>query len=243
MFEQSILESSPRWKSGRGWATLASSSLQVLLLTLLVLVPVLRPDALSLRLRSLGPPLPLPYRPTARPQGPARSASGSGDASAPSLFAQPSEIPKGTYSGADLRRLISGADRSTAPDGVGCPTCPVGITGMNSVFALPPAVPRPAPPKSVTVSGGVIEGYLVRQVQPAYPSIAKLAGIQGDVVLQAVIGNDGSIQQLHAVSGHPWLIPSAMDAVRQWRYRPYRLNGQPVEVETEITVRFVLAVH
>ncbi len=243
MFEQSILESSPRWKSGRGWATLASSSLQVLLLTLLVLVPVLRPDALSLRLRSLGPPLPLPYRPTARPQGPAHSAWGSGNGSAPSLFAQPSEIPKGTYSGADLRRLISGPDHSTGPE-IGCSTCPVGIDArMNSVFTLPPAVPRPAPPKSVTVSGGVIEGYLVRQVQPAYPSIAKLAGIQGDVILQAVIGNDGSIQQLHAVSGHPWLIPSAMDAVRQWRYRPYRLNGQPVEVETEITVRFVLASH
>lgn len=241
MFEQSILESSLVAKTRRGWTTLVSSSLQALLLGLLVLIPVLRPDVLPL-LRSLAPPLPLPYQPVARVAGTGHSGGGGGNANALSPFTQPREIPKGTYSGPDLHRLISGPDHSAGPD-IGCPGCPVGIDArMSSVFTLPPAVPRPAPPRPV-ISGGVIEGYLVRQVQPVYPPIARLAGIQGDVVLQAVIGNDGSIQQLHAVRGHPWLIRPALDAVRQWRYRPYRLNGQPVEVETQITVRFVLAAH
>ena len=86
-----------------------------------------------------------------------------------------------------------------------------------------------------------MEGYLVKQAQPVYPHMAQIAGVQGDVVLQAMIDREGNIVQLQAVSGHPMLVPAALDAVRQWRYRPYRLNGEPVEVETQITVRFILS--
>ena len=85
------------------------------------------------------------------------------------------------------------------------------------------------------------QGLLIHQVKPTYPPLAKQARIQGAVVLQAVIGKDGTIQNLRVVSGHPMLTPAAIDAVKQWRYKPYFLNGEPVEVETQITVNFTLA--
>ena len=85
------------------------------------------------------------------------------------------------------------------------------------------------------------EGNLIRRVQPAYPPLARSARIQGAVILQAVISRQGAIENLKVLSGHPMLAPAAVDAVRQWRYRPYILNNEPVEVETLITVNFSLA--
>ena len=82
------------------------------------------------------------------------------------------------------------------------------------------------------------EGLLTRKVQPVYPVIAIRAGIQGDVKLYAIVSRDGSIENLKLISGHPLLVSAAMDAVKQWKYRPYILNGDPVEVETYITVTF-----
>ena len=85
------------------------------------------------------------------------------------------------------------------------------------------------------------EGNLIRKVQPAYPQLARTARIQGSVVLQAVISKEGAIENLKVLTGHPMLVQSAIDAVRQWRYRPYILNGDPIEVETQIVVNFSLA--
>jgi protein TonB len=85
------------------------------------------------------------------------------------------------------------------------------------------------------------EGDLIRKVQPSYPPLARAARIQGTVLLQALISKQGTIEHLQLISGHPMLVQAAMDAVRQWRYRPYVLNGEPVEVETQITVNFSLA--
>jgi protein TonB len=84
-------------------------------------------------------------------------------------------------------------------------------------------------------------GDLIRKVQPAYPALARSARIQGAVVLQATISTQGAIENLKVLSGHPILVPAALEAVRQWRYRPYILNNQPVEVETQVTVNFSLA--
>jgi TonB family protein len=83
-------------------------------------------------------------------------------------------------------------------------------------------------------------GSLVHNVLPTYPPPARQARIEGPVVLHAVISREGSIESLQVVSGHPFLARAALDAVRQWRYRPYVLNGQPVEVDTQITVNFTL---
>jgi protein TonB len=85
-----------------------------------------------------------------------------------------------------------------------------------------------------------MEGSLLRKVQPIYPPLAKSARIQGPVVLFAVISRSGTIDNLQVLSGHPMLVQAAIDAVQQWRYRPYILNQEPIEVETQITINFVL---
>ncbi len=92
----------------------------------------------------------------------------------------------------------------------------------------------------VRVSSGVAQGLLIRQVNPIYPPLAKAARIEGKVLLQATIGKDGTVENLHLISGHPMLAPAAIDAVKQWRYKPYYLNAEPIEVETTITVNFTL---
>lgn len=98
--------------------------------------------------------------------------------------------------------------------------------------------PVPPPGHDLHVPPHVVEGSLVHHVEPDYPQMAKIAHVQGTVVLHALIGREGIIRQLEPVSGHPILILPSMDAVRQWRYRPYLLNGEPVEVETTVTVKF-----
>jgi TonB family protein len=93
-------------------------------------------------------------------------------------------------------------------------------------------------PKTVRMSGGVAAGMIKARVQPVYPPDAKAAGIQGAVVLDAIIGEDGKIQSLNVLSGPPELTKSAIDAVSQWVYKPYLLNGEPTAVETTITVNY-----
>ena len=97
-----------------------------------------------------------------------------------------------------------------------------------------------APPKKVNISGGVSAGLLLQKTQPIYPPIAKAARVQGTVVLQAVISKTGSIENLRVISGPQMLQQSALDAVKSWRYRPYLLNNEPVEVETTVNVVFTL---
>jgi protein TonB len=115
-----------------------------------------------------------------------------------------------------------------------------GVIG-GIISSTPVAVPRVATPQRVRVSQGVSQGLLIKKVQPPYPPLARSARIQGTVILQAEISKDGTIQNLRLISGHPMLAPSAIDAVKQWRYKPYFLNGEPVEVETQITVNFTLS--
>jgi protein TonB len=98
-----------------------------------------------------------------------------------------------------------------------------------------------SPQKRVRVSQGVLQGMIVSRVQPRYPKDAKKQRIQGPVVMQAIIGTNGDVIDLRLVSGHPLLAPAAMDAVKQWKYRPYMLNGTPIEVETTITFNFTLS--
>ena len=112
-----------------------------------------------------------------------------------------------------------------------------GIVATTSSLA---AVPKLAPPQRIRISQGVTKGLLIHRVEPVYPPLAKAARVQGEVMLSAVISVNGDIENLQLVSGHPMLVPAAITAVRQWRYKPYLLNGQPVEVETTITVIFSL---
>jgi protein TonB len=110
-----------------------------------------------------------------------------------------------------------------------------GILGGTN---MPP--PPKAAPQRIRVGGNVQQAAIVHQMQPVYPQIAKTAHIQGTVILHAIIAKDGTVQELQYVSGPPLLMRNAMDAVRQWRYRPTLLNGEPVEVDTTISVIFTL---
>jgi TonB family protein len=111
----------------------------------------------------------------------------------------------------------------------------------NPTDVMPVIAPATQFPKRVRVSSGVATGLLVSKVTPVYPDVAKAEHIQGAVVLQAIVDKEGTIRDLQLVSGPRELAASAIEAVKQWRYRPYLLNGRPVEVETQIQVNFSLA--
>jgi protein TonB len=108
-----------------------------------------------------------------------------------------------------------------------------GVPGAN----LPP--PKAAPSR-IRVGGQVQQANLINQIRPVYPPLARQARIQGTVRLQAIIDKQGNVVQLEVLQGHPLLVQSALDAVRQWRYRPTMLNGEPVEVVTTVDVIFSL---
>jgi periplasmic protein TonB len=125
-----------------------------------------------------------------------------------------------------------------------CPNC----TGANSNAALSSILNnsasattvKPAPAQKPLKISHLDPGNLVHQVQPKYPMPAKISHVHGEVVLRAIIAKDGTIDSLRVISGHPLLTGAAIDAVKQWRYRPYMLNGQAIEVETQIIVNFTL---
>jgi protein TonB len=100
--------------------------------------------------------------------------------------------------------------------------------------------PAKASAAAVPVSTGVLQGMLMAPIRPVYPVIAKAAGVQGTVVVEAVISRAGTIESLRVVSGPEMLRGAALDAIREARYRPFRLNGEPTAVDTTITVNFRL---
>lgn len=249
MFEDSLLESGGRNSRlhRRGpWATLASFLLQFALIGVLVLIPLIYTEALP-RQQLMGylvapPPPPPPPPPPAAVQV-VKVVKVQTEIDNNQLKA-PTQIPKKIAmiredeapppSNGVVGGVMGGIPGGQAGGVVG------GVLG-SIVSAAPTAIPKAATPTRIKVSQGVTSGLLVRKVQPNYPPLAKQARIAGAVVLQAVIGKDGTIQNLRAVSGHPMLIQSAIDAVRQWKYKPYYLNGEPVEVDTQVTVNFTLA--
>ena len=114
-----------------------------------------------------------------------------------------------------------------------------GIIGSNA--PPPPPPPKAATPKRIRVGGQVESAKLIFKPQPEYPPLAKMARIQGTVRLEAIISKDGTIQDLKVIQGHPLLVKAALEAVQRWRYQPTLLNGDPVEVVTEIDVNYTLA--
>ena len=118
-----------------------------------------------------------------------------------------------------------------------------GIISAAPVAPPPPPkveAPKPAAPQRIRVGGNVQKALQLFTPSPVYPPLAKQARIQGVVKLNAIISKEGTIEQLTVVSGHPLLIPSALEAVKKWRYKPTLLNGEPVEVITQIDVNFTL---
>jgi len=121
-----------------------------------------------------------------------------------------------------------------------------GIIGAVPGPAPPPPPkkedpPKPKTPSRIVVGGNVQAASLIKQPKPNYPPLAKQARISGTVKLAAIIAKDGTIQDLKVISGHPLLIPAALEAVKQWVYKPTTLNGEAVEVSTQIDVNFTLS--
>jgi protein TonB len=248
MFADSLL----RYEGQKGrqtFATLVSFLLQCLMLGVLLLIPLYFTEQLpkSQLLTFLVAPPPPPPPPPAEQQVARVMKQIQTDLMSSGQLRTPTRIPEKVQmikeEEAPPPMPASGGVVGGVPGGIpGGQLGGVigGIVNSTSNLAFVPKL-QPVMPQRVRVSQGVTQGLLVHKVPPPYPTLARSARIQGDVVLKAIIDKQGNIQDLQLVSGHPMLVPSAIDAVRQWRYRPYLLNGQPVEVETTITVIFTLA--
>jgi protein TonB len=244
MFEDSLIESGGRLKTKRGATTMVSFLFQVMLIGLLVLVPLLFTEALPKTqlmtfLVAPPPPPPPPPPPAAAPVKVVKQIQTdiiNGQLRTPTKIPEKVQMIKEEEAPPPMAStgVVGGV-----PGGV-----PGGSMGgvMGSILgSTPVAVPRVATPQRVRVSQGVTSGLLIRKIQPAYPPLARQARIQGNVLLQAEISKEGTIENLRLISGHPMLAPAAIEAVKQWKYKPYILNGEPVEVDTQITVIFSLS--
>jgi periplasmic protein TonB len=242
MFADSMLQTSWAQRSRRSWTTLTSFGIQAVIVGLLLLVPLLRTVGVPIA-RAVSTPMsagrhdpePLP----AMPRGHAIAIT---TMPMPGRLMEPSRIPTViTQVGDDLApQPIGNMGGGIEGTGMSGPS-----TGIPNILAggnhpVMPTAP-PTPPTRIFRTSSMLQGALIHSVQPVYPPLARTARIQGAVVLSAIIAKDGSMEGLHALSGHPMLITAAVEAVRQWRYRPYILNNEAIEVETQITVNFTLA--
>jgi len=244
MFEDSLIESGGRLKTKRGLTTFLSFGFQIALVGVLVLIPLLFTEALPKTqlmtfLVAPPPPPPPPPPPAATPIQVVKQIQTdiiNGQLRTPTKIPEKVQMIKEEEAPPPVSTMagVVGGVPGAAGGQMG------GVIG-GIINSTPIAVPKVATPQRVRVSQGVTQGLLLRKIQPAYPPLARQARIQGSVLLQAEISKDGSIQNLRLISGHPMLAPAAIEAVKQWKYKPYILNGEPVEVETQITVNFTLA--
>jgi len=241
MFEDSLIESGNKLKTRRGRTSTLAFVFQAIIIGVMVLIPLLFTEALpktQLMTFLVAPPPPPPPPPPAEPVHVVKKVETD---IINNQLRTPTKIPKKV-------EMIK-EEEAPPPQMAGVVGgVPGGVPGgsLNGVMggiisSTPVAVPKVAVQR-VRVSQGVTQGMVIRRVQPQYPQMAKIARVQGAVVLAAVIGKDGAIQNLHVISSaSPLLNQSAIDAVKQWRYKPYILNGEPVEVDTTVTVNFSLS--
>jgi periplasmic protein TonB len=240
MFADFSTDSEWQNHSHRGWTTLISFAAQAVAVGSLLLLPLFYTEGLP-RLALLAPllaPAPPPATPpTPRPSSPSTPQSnlmGSRLMSPPVIPATVTILTETTPPPPMIDPSAAGVGHGIG-DAQGRGTVLGSVLGSELALALPPpAIHHPRVSR-------MMEGNLIHRVQPDYPVLARQVRVQGQVVLRAMISREGAIENLQVVSGHPMLIPAAVAAVRQWRYRPYVLNGEPVEVETEVKVNFVLS--
>ena len=245
MFEDSLIESGGRLRTKRGATTLVSFILQVALVGILVILPLVFTEALpkqQLMTFLVAPPPPPPPPPPAAAT-PVKTVKVVQTDIVNGQLRTPTKIPQKVQMIKEEEAPPPVMSASGVVGGVpgGVPGGQMGGVIGGIISSTPVAVPKAATPQRVRVSQGVSQGLLVKKVQPAYPPLARQARIQGQVVLQAEISKDGSIENLRLISGHPMLAPAAIEAVKQWRYKPYMLNGEPVAVETTVMVNFTLS--
>jgi protein TonB len=247
MFEQSLIDVATA-KSSK-WTYFVSTCAQVLLVGIMILIPLIYTEALPKQqlltfLVAPPPPPPPPPPPAAAPVKVVKVVREFDDG----RLTAPKEIPKEIAMikeeelpppSAGVVGVVGGV-----PGGVagGSPGGVIGgIISATPVAAPPPPPPKVETPKRIKVGGQVQSALAISRPQPIYPPLAKQARISGTVRLEALISKQGTIESLRVIQGHPLLVQAALDAVRQWRYRPTVLNGEPVEVQTTIDVNFTLS--
>lgn len=235
MFGDTLLESSSASRKRKRWPMATAFTVEAIIAGVVVMVPLLSTGVIPVSAR---PPLYTPVQPVrVDPVEPIAATHPSGPAS--SELKAPVVIVGNTVPRICLTCL---GDPTPNPRGdgeqvpynpyAGTNHLPSGLAGSGNDHG---STVKPGPRRIVSV---LSEAQLVNRVEPVYPRIAVVSGIQGQVKLHAIIARDGTIQSLNVISGHPLLVRAAAEAVGQWRYRPYVLNGEAVEVETFITVNF-----
>ncbi len=253
MFEQTFVEATG--KTNKSWTVMVSFGLQVCIVVAGIIIPLLNPEMLpktALSMMLVAPPPPPPPPPPPAPVQVVKIQKVIPKQFDGSKLVAPKQIPKEiamikedelppTTGGVGVVGGIPGGMPGGTPGGV--------IGGI--IGAVPQAAPPPPPPvkeapkvvtpKRISVGGNVQQAKLIAQPKPIYPPLAKQARISGTVRFTAIIGRDGTIQNLTLLGGHPLLVQSATEAVKRWRYQPTLLNGEPVEVVTQIDVNFTLS--
>jgi protein TonB len=251
MFEQTFVDGVG--KTNRTWTVMVTFLCQILAIGVAILIPMIYFDALpktqlTAMFTAPPPPPPPPPPPAAVPVKMVKVIPRQFDAGrlmAPKAIPKDvamikeEELPPPSASAGVVGGVAGGVPGGSMGGVIG------GIIGAVPSTAPPPPPPpqeqKKATPTRIRVGGQVQQANLIRQPKPIYPPLAKQARIQGVVRFNAVIGKDGTIQNLQLMSGHPLLVPAAEEAVKQWLYKPTLLNGEPVEVATVIDVNFTLS--
>lgn len=242
MFDDLVVSGAQAKHTHKSWTVAASAIVQILIIVVFILIPLLVTQALPKEavaawITAPAPPPPPPPPPpkvqVIHQQAPPLIQQGK--LTAPTVIPKKVNIIKEEAAPEVSSGMTGGVAGGIGGGSMG------GVLGgiIGSTGGGPPPPPK-ATPERIRVGGNVQQANLIHEVQPVYPEIAKTAHIQGTVLLHAIIAKDGTIKQLQYISGPPLLMRNAMSAVQQWRYRPTLLNGDPVEVETTISVVFTL---
>jgi periplasmic protein TonB len=236
MFDQTFVNAQAQTR--KPWTVLASLSIQAVVVLALLIAPLLRIAKLEappkvpdfLRVEKVD----LKAKPETKPQPIQQRAASARPIFQMPVLQAPTTVPKHIEMTPDAPSIA--APSATMPTNVLVELPP----GMN--VQRPPEIQKPSPqqPAQLHVGGDVQAAKLIYSPRPLYPRVALTTRTQGTVVIRAVIARDGSIGHLQLIGGPPLLVQAAMDAVRQWRYKPTTLNGETVEVLTEISVNFTL---
>ncbi|HET8890622.1 MAG TPA: energy transducer TonB [Candidatus Angelobacter sp.] len=237
MFGDTLLESSPASRKGKKWPMATAFTLEAIVAAVVVIVPLISTGVIPVSARVLiyTPPKSVTVETVDHVVKPPRSCAGCGpSATRSTAVVLVSNNQNVIYAGPPVE--TTDRPELARPGSEGPANLPTDLIGERSTKTEVSLGPR-------RIVSHLSEAQLVNRVEPVYPQIAKITGVQGQVKLHAIIARDGSIQSLNAISGHPLLVRAALDAVGQWRYRPYYLNGEAVEVETFITVNFRKEAH
>jgi protein TonB len=235
MFEDALMESSGKIRAQRGWFSGLATICNGAVVSLLLLWPLLHPASLPRQAISMLLAAPAPSSAPVLPMQRAVSVTAH-PATPVNPFAAPVQILTHIADAKDVPQAVAeNLSNPLAQQGAGLPS---GLADSIGTAATPQV--HVARPSKLAISSGVMAGNKLSGAAPQYPAIARVAGVQGTVVLGATISRSGTIENLHVISGPPMLISAAMQAVRTWRYRPYLLNDEPVAVETTVYVNFRL---